>query len=180
MLLDAARSALLVVDLQERLAPAIDGIDQVLANAARVIRAARRLDVPIVCSEQYPKGLGHTVPPIAELLPEGAIVDKVEFSAAANAAVSGRLAATGRPEVLICGIEAHVCVLQSAMQLAEGGVPVTVVRDACSSRRPESAAAAWDRLARHGVELVTSEMVLFEWMRRADSPEFRELSKLIK
>jgi nicotinamidase-related amidase len=180
MLLDAARSALLVVDLQERLAPAIDGIDDVIANAARLIRAARRLEVPIVCSEQYPKGLGHTVPPIAELLPEGVIVDKVEFSAAANPAVTERLAATGRPEVLVCGIEAHVCVLQTALQLAEAGVPATVVRDACGSRRPESVAAAWHRLDRNGVELVTTEMVVFEWARRADSPEFRELSKLIK
>ncbi len=180
MLLDAARSTLLVVDIQERLAPAIHGIDDVVANSARLIRAARRLAVPVVASEQYPRGLGHFVPPIAELLPDGAVVDKVEFSAAANPGVTDHLARAGRPEVVVCGIEAHVCVLQTALDLAQRGVPVTVVRDACSSRRPESAAAAWDRLGRHGIELVTTEMVLFEWMRRADSPEFREISKLIK
>ncbi len=180
MLLDADRSALVVIDLQERLVPAIHGIDAVLANAAVLMGAAARLGVPILITEQYPKGLGHTVAPIMALARPESVVEKVEFSAAGNDGFNRRLAALGRPDVVLCGIEAHVCVLQTALELAERGVQTTLVADAVSSRRPESAATALARATRYDIEVVTAEMVVFEWLRRADSPAFRELSRLVK
>ncbi len=180
MLLDAERSVLVVIDFQERLAPAIHDIDAVVSNARILMKAADRLGVPMLVTEQYPKGLGHTVAPIAELAPADSVVEKIEFSAAGNATFDRRLAALGRPHAVICGIEAHVCVLQTALLLADRGLTTFLVRDACSSRRPASIAAAFERAERHGIEPVTTEMTVFEWLRRADSPEFRDLSKLVR
>lgn len=180
MVLEAGRSVLIVVDMQERLAPAMHGLEPVLHNAGVLMQAAARLGVPVVVTEQYPKGLGHTVAPLAALTPPGAVVEKAEFSAALNDAFNRRLAGLGRPDAVICGIEAHVCVLQTALDLAGRGIPTTVVRDAATSRTMLSAETAFARAARHGVEIATTEMVVFEWLRRADSPAFRELSRLIK
>lgn len=180
MLMDRADSMLVVIDIQDRLAPAITGIDRVVANTTVLLDAARRLEVPILASEQYPKGLGKTVPTVAELTPPGAIVEKIEFSAAANSAFSERLAALERSVPVICGIEAHVCVLQTALDLLASGLRPVVVRDATGSRATASAEAAWQRMQQAGIELVTTEMVVFEWLRQADHPAFRELSRLIK
>lgn len=180
MLLDAGTSCLLIVDIQERLAPAISGIDAVAERVSILIRAADRLGVPMLVSEQYPRGLGPTIASVSALVPPGATVQKVEFSAAANPEVQARLTGLGRPHVVVCGIEAHVCVLQTVVELCAAGRPVSVVRDGCGSRNPDNAAAGFARMARHGADIVTSEMVVFEWLRRADSPVFREVSKLIK
>lgn len=180
MVLDAKRSVLIVVDMQERLAPAMHGLEPVLRNAGILMQAAARLAVPVVVTEQYPQGLGRTVEPVAGLAPPGSVVEKVEFSAALNDAFNRRLAELDRPVAVVCGIEAHVCVLQTALDLAGRGVTTAVVRDACTSRVPLSAETAYARAARHGIEIVTTEMVVFEWLRRADSPLFRELSRMIK
>ena len=180
MLFEAARSVLVVVDVQERLAPAIHGIDGITSNVRLLMQAARRLNVPILITEQYPKGLGHTIQSIADLAPAEAFVEKVEFSAAANGGFLQRFDAVARSETIICGIEAHVCVLQTALQLRDSGVDVTMVRDAAGSRDPQNAAAAYERAARNAVALATTEMVVFEWLRRADHDAFKELSRLIK
>jgi nicotinamidase-related amidase len=180
MLLDADRSALIVVDVQERLAPVIHEIDHVVHNIGILMQAAARVGVPMLVTEQYPKGLGHSIQAVAALAPARTVVEKIEFSAAENPDFNRRLAAIDRPQVLVCGIETHVCVLQTVLQLADRTISPFVVRDACGSRRPENAAAAVSRAERHGIEPVTTEMVVFEWMRRADSPVFRELSRLIK
>ena len=108
------------------------------------------------------------------------VLDKVEFSAAANPRIMERFLALGRRQAVVCGIEAHVCVLQTALDLIDQGVDVAVVRDACTSRRPESAETAYRRLETEGVTIATTEMVVFEWLGRADSPVFRDVSKLIK
>ena len=180
MLIDAAASCLLVIDIQERLAPAIGQIDQIVDRCLILLQAADRLSVPILASEQYPKGLGPTIDPVAERVPAGATIEKTEFSAAANPALRARLAELGRPQIVVCGVEAHVCVLQTVLDLCQAGYSVAVVQDGCGSRRAENATAAFVRMNRHGAEMVTSEMVIFEWLRRADSPNFREVSKLIK
>jgi len=180
MLLDAGRSCLLIVDVQERLAPAIADIDAVVDRISILMRAAARLSVPMLVSEQYPKGLGPTIAPVAALAPDGVTAEKTEFSAAANPGIRARLAGLGRPQSLVCGIEAHVCVLQTVLELREAGRQVFVVRDACGSRKPANAEAGFARMAACGADIVTSEMVVFEWLRRADSPLFREVSKLIK
>lgn len=180
MLLDAERSVLVVIDVQERLAPAMHDLSEFLRNTEILMRAAARLEVPMIVTEQYPKGLGRTVETIAALAPAEAVVEKISFSAAGSDGFDRRLDALGRDEAVICGIEAHVCVLQTALRLQERGLQTRLVRDAATSRRPESAQAAYERSARHGIELVTTEMVVFEWMRQAGTPVFRELSALIK
>lgn len=180
MLLDAAQSFLVVVDVQERLAPAMTDGEEAVARCALLMKAARRLEVPIVVSEQYPKGLGPTVPAIAALAPEGATVSKLHFSCAEEPAFIDRIEALRRDHAVICGIEAHVCVLQTAIGLADRGFAVIVVEDAIASRRPADKAAALRRLERAGVAVVTSEMVVFEWLGRAGTPEFKELAPLVR
>ena len=145
-----------------------------------VMRAAVRLDTPMIVTEQYPKGLGRTTEAIAGLAPAEAVVEKISFSAAGSEAFSRRFSELGRREPVVCGIEAHVCVLQTVLELQAQGFATRLVRDATTSRRRESAKAAHERAARNGVELVTAEMVVFEWMRRADTAVFRELLGHIK
>lgn len=180
MLMESGQSVLVVIDVQERLAPAMDGLSDFLRNTELLMRAAAELDVPMIVTEQYPEGLGHTTAAIAALAPADAVVEKISFSAAGCDAFVRRLSALGRRQPVICGIEAHVCVLQTALDLQAQGYQARIVRDATTSRRPESASAAHERAARNRVELVTTEMVIFEWMRRAGTPLFRELIALIK
>ena len=179
MLLDKVRSSLLVVDLQERLLPAMSAPDQIIPPIQLLIRAAMALQVPVLASEQYPKGLGHTVPAVRDLLESGQILEKVEFSCAANPALHAQLRRLSRDQLVICGIEAHVCVLQTALGLASEK-QVFVAADATASRRPENRRLALRRMGRAGVEIVSAEMVVFEWLGRAGTPEFKELSALLK
>lgn len=180
MLLNVDQSVLVVIDVQERLAPAMDGLSRLLRNTEILMRAAARLEVPMIVTEHYSKGLGHTVGVIAALAPPEAVVEKITFSAAGSDEFSRRFAELGRREPVICGAEAHVCVLQTALDLQAQGFETRLVRDATTSRRAESAEAAHERAARNDVELVTTEMVVFEWMRRAGTPQFRDLIALIK
>ncbi len=180
MLLSAERSVLIVIDVQERLAPAMHGLQAFLRNTEILMRAAARLAVPVIITEQYPKGLGRTVESISALAAPDAVVEKITFSAVDSDDFRQRLDVADRPEPVICGIEAHVCVLQTALGLRDRGRRVWLVRDATASRRPDSVAAAMERAARFGMQPVTTEMVVFEWLRQAGTPEFRELSALIK
>jgi nicotinamidase-related amidase len=166
--------------VQARLAPVMAEPDRVVDNTATLMKSAARLGVPMLVSEQYPKGLGATVDDLARLAPNGAVVEKVDFSCLGDAEYARRFDALGRPQAVVAGIEAHVCVLQTAMHLIERGSRVYVVSDAVSSRNPANAEAALERLRGAGAEIVTTEMVVFEWLGRAGTPEFKELSALIK
>ena len=178
MLLERAKSLLLLIDVQERLVPAMAHAEDVIANCGILLQAAGALDVPILASEQYPRGLGATVPALAALAPRR--LEKLEFSAYANTAIKDELTRADRRQVVLAGIEAHVCVLQTGLELVEAGFQVFVVADAVASRRPESREVALHRLARAGATLITAEMALFEWLRSASAPEFRTISKLIR
>jgi len=178
--LRAAESCLLVVDVQPKLAATVHQPDTLTANAAILMRAARRLDIPLLVSEQYPKGLGPTIPELAKLAPEGSVLEKLHFSCLGDPGFSLRFEGLGRHQAVLVGIEAHVCVLQTALDLLERRHAVFVVADAVSSRTPDNVAAALARLAAAGACVVTTEMVLFEWLDHAGTPEFRELSALIK
>lgn len=183
MLLRAERAFLAVVDVQERLAPAMATPDAAIGRCGILMRAAARLGVPILVSEQYPRGLGRTVPALAGLVMPDAVVEKIHFSCADEPAWVQRLEefdAGGRDQAVVCGMEAHVCVLQTALGLQEQGYRVAVAADAVSSRRVEDAGLALARLQQAGVTVVSTEMVVFEWLRRAGSAEFKELSALIK
>ena len=155
--------------------------EPVVRRCATLMTAARRLGVPILVSEQYPKGLGATVPELAALASPAETVAKLAFSGAAEPALAARIDALApRRQAVVCGIEAHVCVLQTALGLAARGFDVAVATDATSSRKPEDRDVAPRRLAAAGVTPVTTEMVVFEWLARAGTPAFRELSALIR
>ncbi|MBK8174588.1 MAG: hydrolase [Rhodospirillales bacterium] len=180
MMMSAADSCLLVVDVQARLAPKVNAVEHVLANVAVLIRAARRLGVPIIVSEQYPRGLGTTVPEVAEWLPAGATVEKMTFSCLGDERFAERFLDVRRRQAVVVGLEAHVCVLQTVMDLLAAGTETFVVEDAVSSRTPRNHATAISRVRSAGARIVSTEMVVFEWLTQAGTPEFKELSALIK
>ncbi len=180
MLMRKETSCLLIVDVQERLAPVVTDPRRVIHGCAMLQRVALRLEIPQIVSEQYPKGIGPTVADLREGLPPEGAIAKTTFSCLDEPAIVARLAALGRRQVVIAGIEAHICVLQTAIALQAEGYEVFVVKDASASRRTESEAAAWARLALENIAVVTLEMVVFEWLKSAGTPEFRELVGLIK
>lgn len=183
MLLDRSRSQLLVVDVQDRLLPAMHDGARMVANCAILMQAAHRLGIPVTVSEQYTKGLGATVATLADLKSDGVVLEKLHFSCAADGGISKRvrgLASEGRSQVMICGIESHVCVLQSALGFADGGLNVFVAADAVTSRKQASVDVALPRFSHAGVTVITTEMAVFEWLHVAGTPEFKDLSKLIK
>jgi nicotinamidase-related amidase len=180
-LLSAADSVLVLIDIQEKFRPTIAGIDDMIKRTAILARAAVRLGVPILATEQYPKALGPTVPELKCCLPDSqAYLPKMCFSSAACVPFREALAAAGRKQVVLAGIETHVCVLQTALELVASGHSVYVVEDAVSSRKLSDRQAALERMSRRGVERITSEMALFEWLRQAGTPEFKEIQALIK
>ena len=202
MLLDATESQLVLVDYQERLMPAIFEGPAVLANARRLAEIARMLDVPVWGTEQNPSRLGANDPALRALCQK--TLAKMHFSAAeeglgewlrppAKPQQGGNARslpkhlqkpaaapASERQTVVVAGCEAHVCLLQTALELVEQEFDVWVVTDACSSRTERNRDAAFDRLAGAGAELVTTEMVAFEWLRTADHPAFRDVQAMIK
>lgn len=177
MLMRAETSCLLVVDFQERLMPAIHQADQVVANGVWLIQIAQRLGVPILASEQYPQGLGHTVSAIRQLLPAGAFVEKTHFSCAAELECMRRIDVLDRSQIVLVGAEAHVCVLQTALGLRVAGKDVYLVADGVSSRSPTDVQLALERMRAEGVRVVSREMVVFEWLHRAGTETFRAISR---
>lgn len=180
MMLSPERSVLVVVDVQERLAPAVHGCDTVVHNVRTLLHAARELRIPTLASEQYPKGLGRTVPALREFLPDSAVVEKIHFSSCGEPGFMQRLDAFGRDQIVLTGMEAHVCVLQTALGLREMGRTVFIVADGTSSRTAANAEFGLQRMRDNGVEAVTTEMVVFEWLQKAGTPTFKTLSALIK
>jgi nicotinamidase-related amidase len=177
MLLEAARSVLLVVDVQARLLPAMAEPEQVTGNSAKLVAAAKRLAIPVLVSEQYPKGLGPTVDSLAGA---GDVFAKMSFSCAADPGIADAIERGGRRQIVLCGIESHVCVLQTALGLKAKGYDVAVVWDAVSSRKLADKELAAARLRQAGVWLIGTEMAIFEWLGVAGTPAFKELSALIK
>ena len=183
MLIDAAKSSLLIVDVQERLLPAMASGNSVVARAKILLKAAKALDVPVAVSEQYPKGLGHTVETLIQDIGNTPVFEKVSFSCWRDKALRKHFTAhhdAGRPRVIIAGIEAHVCEAQTAIDLAQAGFGVFVVADAVSSRAESSVALALARMGQSGIEVINTEMAVFELLGKAGTPEFKELSALIK
>jgi nicotinamidase-related amidase len=177
MLMRREDSALLVIDIQQRLLPHIDQRQHVLDNAVWMVRLAQRLGVPVIVTEQYPKGIGTTEPALRELVPAAAVREKLHFSCVAAQCLAGAPGAD-RAQMVVCGIESHVCVLQTVLELRDQGRQVFVVANAVSSRRPADRELAMARMRAHGVEIVSREMVAFEWLHRAGTEEFREVSRL--
>lgn len=200
MLLTAKSSQLLLIDLQERLMPALFESELILSNARKLVKVAQLLGVPIIATEQNPAKLGSTVssiePPFTETLPkmyfdacEEGLVEVLREIGTPKPSPNAKSVpkhlkkepALQRPALVICGAESHICVLQTALSLLEEeDFEVWVVIDACSSRTEKSRDAAYDRLAAAGAELVTAEMVAFEWMGTAEHDLFKEIQGLFK
>ncbi len=176
MLIDREKSALLVVDIQERLQPHIHEGEAVLAHAVWLVKVAQRLGVPVMVSEQYPQGIGPTVAMLRELTSPECVAEKLHFSCVAAKCLE-RLPGAGRQQVVVAGTESHVCVLQTVLGLLEQGKAVFVVAEAVGSRRPADKELALARMRAHGAEIVSREMVAFEWLGQAGSEEFREISR---
>jgi nicotinamidase-related amidase len=174
--IDPARSALLVIDYQARLMPAIDLGDLRLEQAQRLVRAAAVLGLPRHVTEQNPARLGGTVPALGIAADEA--LAKMDFDATRDAAIAAALA--GDAALVVCGCEAHVCVLQTVLGLRAQGRQVFVVADAVGSRQEVNRQAGLARMQAHGAEIVTTEMVLFEWLGSAAHPAFKTLMPLIK
>jgi len=178
MLVDKASSCVVLVDVQDKLTPLIHNHEKLITNCQWVCQLARELDVPIIVSEQYPKGLGHTIPALQPFVTDTNTQTKVAFSCAADTACMQAVEQTGAQQIILVGIEAHVCVLQTAIGLRERGFEVFVVADAVSSRDAQAANLALSRMRHSTVDIINREMLLFEWLREAGTDSFRSISQL--
>ena len=184
--LDPAKVLILCVDVQERLAPAMaaDAMARLTKNATALLRGAQLLNVPVLVTEQYRKGLGATVPELRAVLPEGSqCLEKLEFSAWACAPIAQALLthqAAGRSQLLVFGMETHICVYQTVRDLCHVGFAVHVPQDAVCSRDPENRRVGLALAERAGAVITATETVLFDLLRRAGTPEFKAVSALIR
>lgn len=178
--LDRKSCVLIVVDMQDRFRDLIDGMDGVIRNCSRLVRFCDRLDIPILVTEQYPQALGRTVPELASLTPTAAPFEKLTFSCAADRRFTARLQVMGRPQVILCGIETHVCVYQTAFDLLALERQVAVAADAVSSRRPANREFGLARMRDLGAQIMPAEMIMFEILREAGTPEFKTVADLLK
>lgn len=174
------QSVLVLIDLQGRLAQLMHGREALFDNVQRLIRGAQALGLPILWLEQYPQGLGPTIPEVAGLLTGLTPIPKTCFSACGNETFLAQLASLERSQVLLAGIEAHVCVYQTALDLLAGKYEVQVVTDAVSSRTAANAELGRHRMHAAGARLTSVEMALFELLRTADAPAFKAIARLVK
>ncbi len=180
MLMSAAHSQLLLVDYQSRLMPAIHAGDEVCANALRLAQLALALDIPVWGTEQSPEKLGANLPELRAACIRTLAKNRFDAVADGLADWLRPAADAGRAQLVVAGCEAHVCLLQTSLGLLDAGFAVWVVSDACGARSAHNHAAAMARLAAAGATLVTTEMVGFEWLRRADHPAFARWLALVK
>jgi nicotinamidase-related amidase len=177
-------SQLLVVDLQDKVLSPIPNSQQIIETTVKLIKAAKALDVPITVSEHYPKTFGHTVKALRDLIGKDVpVIEKVYFSCAKDEALRHQFEENrdvGRGQVVMAGIETHVCIGQTALDLIADGYEVFLVGDATGSRSAVSTALGIDRLRQSGVFIVHSEMVLFEWLEKAGTADFKALLPLLK
>jgi len=182
-MLEKNRSQLLIIDVQEKLYPATAKPDEVIGRCAILLKSAHELGIPAVISEQYPKGLGPTAKNLLKHAGNAAVMEKTAFSCLRDEAIYALLeigSDEGRDQIVIGGMEAHVCVLQTALDLKGEDYEVFVVADAITSRAPASRKLAIARMRDAGITIINTEMAVFEWLERAGTPEFKVLSKLIK
>jgi nicotinamidase-related amidase len=179
-LLDRNRSALVLIDVQERLFPHVHEHDRMLARVDLLLTAAGLLGIPVLLTEQYPRGLGGTIEEIRKAIPKLQPLEKMDFSCARAEGFPERLASFQKDQIILAGIETHICVAQTALDLSSRSERVFVVADATASRRPLDARIALQRLDRSGIVIVTAEAVVFEWLRRAGTEEFKVLQPKLK
>ena len=179
-LLSKDETALIIIDVQEKLFEKVEDKDRIADSICRLIRFANILGIPIILTEQYPEGLGPTINRIRELVPNVKPIEKIEFSCMASREFRRRLSEINVKNLVLTGIEAHICVAQTAIEAITSGYRVYVVYDAISSRHREDKAIAVERMKQHGVYMVTSEMLMYEVLRRAGTREFKEILELVR
>ncbi len=179
-MLEIQDCCLVVIDVQGKLAQLMVDKESLFKNIRILIQAATILEMPILWCQQVPESLGPTVPEIAELLAGQEPIDKASFSCRGQEEFCNVFTALDREQILLCGIETHVCVYQTAMDLMEDGLDVTVVADAVSSRTEQNRQLALTRLSDEGAGIGSTEMVLFELLKTSEHPRFREIARLVK
>ena len=177
---DESNSLLLIIDIQEKLAAALEK-DTVVQKAAKLVNAARILNIPVIVSEQYPKGLGHTVSAVGKNLPDNTLFfEKSSFSLVKEDGFLEKLKSYGKKQIIICGIETHICVHQTAADLIDAGFDVIVVKDACASRNKYEFKQGIEAMQANGATISCLEILLFEWLKTSKHPKFKEVQSLIK
>ncbi len=178
--LSTDQAALLVIDIQERLFPVMHEKEKLLRNVVKLVKGAQVLEIPILLTEQYPKGLGPTLPEIKGVIPDIKPIEKVSFNCCDEAVFCQALEALKRKQVLIAGIEAHICVYQTAVALARAGYEVQVVGDCTASRENENKLVALFKMGAVGISPTTAEMALFELLKVAKGDKFKAISNIVK
>lgn len=177
---DENSSLLLIIDIQEKLVAALEK-DTVVQKAAKLTKSANILNIPTIVSEQYPKGLGHTVAAISENLPINSCkFEKTNFSLVKEEGFLDKLKSYGRNQIILCGIETHICVHQTAADLIDAGFDVIVVKDACASRNKYEFKQGIEAMQANGAKISCLEILLFEWLKSSKHPKFKEIQTLIK
>ncbi len=179
-MLNIDSTVLVLIDIQGKLWNVMHEKEALLENLQKLVKGMRLLGVPALLTEQNPRGLGPTVPELTQLLPDIQPLPKFCFSCWQDSGFHSALAALNRSQVLVCGIEAHICVYQTTLELLKNGYAVQVLLDGVSSRTAKNRDAALTRMQSEGAKLTTVEMALFELLRTAESPLFKELSRIIK
>ncbi len=179
-LLTPGTTALLIIDIQERILPVINNFQRVVDNTIKLIRGFKVLESPVYFTEQYTKGLGTTIQPIKNELGDIKPFDKMSFSCSGAGNLFEELRRKNLSQIVICGIEAHVCVQQSVLDLIENDFKVSLAADGVSSRKEIDYSFAIERMRQHGAEISTTESILFEMLNICGTPQFKEISKLVK
>ncbi len=177
MLINSKQSALVIVDVQERLVPVIHQRDKLIARIRWLGEIANELDIPVLVTEQYPKGLGISVDALAGVIENSRVIEKLHFSAMQEPNFCTALKELQRQQIILMGMEAHVCILQTALDLMSEGHDVFVVEDAVGSRRDSDKQTALARLRQNGVVVITTEMAAYEWLHRSGTDQFRHITK---
>lgn len=180
MRLEKEHTACLVIDIQERLFPVMSGKEEFLKNCTILIRGLQLLEIPTLVTQQYTKGLGETIPEIRACFADFQFTEKREFSCCDEPSVMQHLFAAGIGNVILCGIESHVCVLQTAIDLKAAGLRPVVIADAVTSRNPVNADLARERFRHEGIMMTSVESLLFELLRSSAAPQFKRISGLVK
>lgn len=173
-------TVLVVVDVQEKLSRAMHEKEALVESTVKMVSGAKILGLPVIRTEQNPKGLGQTVPEVAELLSDVPPITKLSFSCCGEPNFMGQLAAVNRKQVLVLGIESHVCVYQTVADLLQAGYEVQVIADAVSSRTPENKAIGLERCRELGASITSAETALFELLKKAEGDEFKQMLKVVK
>jgi nicotinamidase-related amidase len=177
MLLNKNDSILLLIDVQEKLTPFVLNEERLINRCEWLLRLASKIKIPVLASEQYPKGLGTTIEPLKKYFTAQNCIEKVHFSCMQESNYVHRLSELKRNQLILFGIEAHVCILQTALEMKTAGFDVFVVVDAVSSRSEFDLKYGLKRMKQDGIHLITTEMVFFEWLRHSAVPDFKALSK---